>query len=187
MNFNKHSDLEGKHAFMGASNYHWINYTDEKFIRTFQNYTAKERGTILHQFAHDAIKLGVCLPDDDHTLNRYVNDAIFYGLEPEVVLYFSEFSFGTADAIQFDGQTLRIHDLKTGSTKASVHQLEVYAALFCLEYDVNPTEIDIILRIYQSDEIFEFVGDPDYILFIMEKIIHGDRVVRSIPKRLEIQ
>ena len=26
MIFNKHSALEGQHAFLGASKYHWINY-----------------------------------------------------------------------------------------------------------------------------------------------------------------
>ena len=32
MNFNKHSNLEGQHAFLGASKYHWINYSEEKTI-----------------------------------------------------------------------------------------------------------------------------------------------------------
>ena len=29
MDFNRHLDLEGQHAFLGASKYHWINYTDD--------------------------------------------------------------------------------------------------------------------------------------------------------------
>ena len=30
MNFNNHSNLEGQHAFLGASKYHWINYGEDK-------------------------------------------------------------------------------------------------------------------------------------------------------------
>ena len=30
MTFNKHYDLMGKHAFLGASKYHWINYDEDK-------------------------------------------------------------------------------------------------------------------------------------------------------------
>lgn len=28
MNFNNHLNLEGQHAFLGASKYHWINYAE---------------------------------------------------------------------------------------------------------------------------------------------------------------
>ena len=30
MIFNNHSNLEGQHAFLGASKYHWINYDETK-------------------------------------------------------------------------------------------------------------------------------------------------------------
>ena len=30
MNFDKYSALAGKHAFLGASQYHWLNYDEEK-------------------------------------------------------------------------------------------------------------------------------------------------------------
>ena len=30
MIFNRHDELEGLHAFLSASNYHWINYSEEK-------------------------------------------------------------------------------------------------------------------------------------------------------------
>ena len=71
----------------------------------------------------------------------------------EVCLFYSINAFGTADAISFRNNTLRIHDLKNGRTPASIKQLEIYAALFCLEYSFNPRDIDIELRLYQLDEV----------------------------------
>ena len=41
MNFNKHSDLEGCHAFLSASKYHWINYDDEKLVTAYENFLAR--------------------------------------------------------------------------------------------------------------------------------------------------
>lgn len=181
MNFNKHWELRDKHAFLGASQYHWINYDVDKLISAYNNWKAKERGTRLHAFACEAIQLGVKLSNSKRTVNRYVNDAIGFGMSPEVVLYYSDNCFGTADTIKFDGTELRIHDLKTGKTPASFHQLEIYAALFCLEYDVNPAEIlDIVLRIYQLDETLEEHPSPDDILAIMERIIEFDRIIEEL-------
>lgn len=40
MNFVKHSNLEGQHAFLGASTYHWINYTEEKVADAYAKYRA---------------------------------------------------------------------------------------------------------------------------------------------------
>ena len=31
MQWNDHHQLEGKHAFLGASNFHWVNWTDSIF------------------------------------------------------------------------------------------------------------------------------------------------------------
>lgn len=182
MKFNRHWELEGKHAFLSASKYHWINYDTDRLISAYNNFKAKERGTRLHEFACEAIKLGVKLSNGKRTLNRYVNDAIGFGMTPELILYYSDNCFGTADAISFDGETLRIHDLKTGQVPASFRQLEVYTALFCLEYDVNPSEIDIYLRIYQSDEVLEETPELDDILAIMETIIEFDRVLDGLRK-----
>lgn len=182
MRFNKHWELEGKHAFLSASKYHWINYDQERLISAYNNFRAKERGTKLHEFACDAINLGIKLANNKRTLNRYVNDAIGFGMTPELILYYSDNCFGTADSIGFDGKTLRIHDLKTGAVPASFRQLEVYTALFCLEYDVNPSEIDIFLRIYQSDEVLEEVPELSDILEIMETIIEFDRVLDGLQK-----
>ena len=182
MKFNRHWELEGKHAFLSASKYHWINYDTDRLISAYNNFKAKERGTRLHEFACEAIKLGVRLSNGKRTLNRYVNDAIGFGMTPELILYYSDNCFGTADAISFDGETLRIHDLKTGQVPASFRQLEIYTALFCLEYDVNPSEIDIYLRIYQSDEVLEETPELDDILAIMETIIEFDRVLDGLRK-----
>lgn len=180
MNFNEHSDLEGKHAFLGASNYHWINYSEEKLANVFRNVMAKQKGTELHELACRCIKLGVKLPRTSQTLNMYVNDAIGFRMIPEQPLYYSENCFGTADAICFRKNVLRIHDLKTGSLPASRHQLEVYAALFCLEYNVNPNDIELILRIYQSDQILEWHPEIDEIERIIDKIVTFDKTIEKI-------
>lgn len=141
MTFNKHSNLEGQHAFLGASKYHWINYSDEKVANAYAKFLATVRGTELHEFAAQCIRLGQKLPRSNKTLNMYVNDAIGYKMTPEQVLYYSDNCFGTADAIAFRNGILRIHDLKTGSVPAHLEQLEIYAALFCLEYNKKPSEI----------------------------------------------
>ncbi len=183
MLFNKHSDLAGQHAFLSASKYHWINYDEEKLDRVFTAKMAAQKGTDLHNFALDAIRLGVKLPKSAKTLHLYVNDAIGYRMTPEQMLFYSVNAFGTADTISFRRNKLRIHDLKTGKFVASVHQLEVYAALFCLEYRYKPTEIDIELRIYQNDEVQVFEADPDVITHIMDKIIMFDKRLTAL--RLE--
>lgn len=153
MNFVKHSNLEGQHAFLGASTYHWINYTEEKVADAYAKYRAAQRGTVLHSFAAQCIKLGQRLPKSQKTLNMYVNDAIGYKMTPEQILYYSPNCFGTADAISFRGDMLRIHDLKTGESPTHMEQLMIYAALFCLEYNYKPNEIQMELRIYQNDGI----------------------------------
>lgn len=177
MNFNEHWNLEGKHAFLSPSNPYWLNYDREKLILVYNNMKAKERGTKLHSFAADAIKYGVKLSHSRRTLNRYVNDAIGFGLNPERILYYSDNCFGTADAIDFNNGLLRIHDLKTGAHPASFKQLEVYAALFCLEYGVDPSQIDICLRIYQNDDILETVPEQELIQERIDKIVESDRIL----------
>ena len=131
MNFNDHLDLEGQHAFLSPSKYHWLNYSNDKLIETFRNSIAAQRGTELHEFACRCIQLGQHLPNTKKTLNMYVNDAIDLRMRPEQKLYYSENAFGTADAICFRKKILRIHDLKTGGNPASMKQLEIEAALFC--------------------------------------------------------
>lgn len=182
MNFLKHYNLEGQHAFLGASKYHWINYDKEKLMNTYKKHLATLKGTELHDFAAQCIRLGQKLPKSKKTLNMYVNDAIGFKMEPEQVLYYSDNCFGTTDAISFRNNLLRIHDLKTGTVPAHMEQLLIYAALFCLEYKIKPGEIDIELRIYQSDEILYCNPTAEEILPIMDKIITFDKVIDNIKK-----
>lgn len=186
MIFNRHSDVPvGSHAFLSASKYHWINYDEGKMERVFLASMAARRGNELHAFAHEAIRLGIKLPGSKKTLNMYVNDAIGYRMAPEQVLYYSPNCYGTADSVAFRRNKLRVHDLKTGVIPGSEHQLEVYAALFCLEYNMRPFDIEIELRIYQSDEVLIFDADPDVIVHIMDKIITFDRRINEM--RLEAE
>lgn len=180
MIFNKHSNLEGQHAFLGASKYHWINYSEDKVANVYSNFLAAQKGTELHDFAAQCIKLGQKLPKSKKTLNMYVNDAIGYKMTPEQILYYSENCFGTADSISFRNGLLRIHDLKTGVIPAHMEQLMIYAALFCLEYKINPTDIDIELRIYQSDEVLFCNPTGAEILPITDKIISFDKIITNI-------
>ena len=182
MQFNPHYNLEGCHAFLGASKYHWINYDNEKLDESYKRYRAVQRGTELHEFACRAIELGIKLPKSKKTLNMYVNDAIGYKMTPEQVLYYSDNCFGTADAISFRKNLLRIHDLKTGITPTHIEQLEIYAALFCLEYGVDPGKIDIELRIYQSDEIVVANPGIEVIAPIMDKIITFDKRINKLKE-----
>ena len=182
MIFNSRSDLAGQHAFLSPSSYHWINYDDQKLKARFVSAQAAKRGTDLHELAHQAIKLGVKLPKSPKTINMYVNDAIGYKMEVEQLLYYSHNCFGHADAISFRRRTLRIHDLKTGITKSSQHQLEVYAALFCLEYGVSPYDINIELRIYQNDQVYTFEGVPELIERIMVTIVDFDLKIERMKE-----
>lgn len=170
MNFNAHGNYAGRHAILSPSNYHWINYDEDKLDRVYHTNLAAQRGIELHALAHQLIRLGVRLPDDRKTLSAYVNDAIGYRMQPEQILVASPHCFGTADCLGFRKNTLRVHDLKTGATEASVHQLEVYAALFCIEYEFTPNQIDIELRIYQQDQVRVYNPDPDVIFHIIDKI-----------------
>lgn len=180
MNFNRHSELEGKHAFLGASKYHWIRYDEEKIAESYSRFLAIQKGTELHDLAARCIKLGQRLPKSRKTLNMYVNDAVGYKMTPEQVLYYSPNCFGTADAISFRDGLLRIHDLKTGATPAHMEQLEIYAALFCLEYRVKPGEIETELRIYQNNEITYLKPTAEEIGPVMDKIISFDKIISGL-------
>lgn len=182
MNWNKHFNLAGKHAFLGASKNSWLNYDDEKLISYYNNYLAKERGTRLHALAAELIDLQVKLPKTNKTLNLYVNDAIGFKMKPEQILYYSDNCFGTADAISFRHNELRIHDLKTGESSTHMEQLLVYAALFCLEYHKKPSEIKCELRIYQSDEVRVMNPEAPDIAPVMDRIITFDKIIAQIKR-----
>lgn len=180
MNFNNHSRLTGQHAFLSASKYHWINYDDDKLAQSYLSYTAAQKGTVLHSFAAQCIELRQKLPNSKKTLNRYVNDAIGFKMVPEQILYYSDNCFGTADTIIFRNNLLRIHDLKTGVIPAHMEQLEIYAALFCLEYDVRPADIEMELRIYQNDDVLCFNPTAEDIVPIIDKIVTFDKVINEL-------
>lgn len=183
MQFNRHKNLEGLHAPFSPSQSSWLRYDDEKAREVYANKKAAEMGTILHAWAKTTIDLGIKQPRSRKTIYAYVNDAIGFRMSTEVVLYYSERFFGTADAISYreiDGKGfLRIHDLKTGTTKVHMEQLKVYAALFCLEYKVKPGDIDMELRIYQNDDILVHNPTADEIVPIMDKIVHLNKLIEK--------
>ncbi|MGW8178054.1 MAG: DUF2800 domain-containing protein [bacterium] len=158
-----------------------MNYNLEKLELTWGNAEAARRGTQLHEYAQMAIRLGQKQPRSQRTMCMYVNDCIGWGLTPEQPLFYSGIAFGTPDAIGFRKNVLRISDLKTGLTRAKMTQLEIYAALFCLEYGYKPHELDAIeLRIYQNNEIQFEDADPDWIAHIMDKIITFSAHIQDI-------
>jgi len=181
MNFKPTSvNLKGTHAFLTPSSPAWVNYTDDKLDRVWYTTMASKRGTELHDFASQAIRLGVLLPDTTKTLNAYVNDSIRFGLTPEQLLFYSPNCYGHADSIGFKRNKLRVHDLKTGVAEASPTQLEIYAAIFCLEYRFRPIDIEIELRIYQNDSVKVFDPGPDAIFHIMDRIVSFDKRIESL-------
>lgn len=185
MNFNKHYDLVGEHAFLSASKYHWVNYDGEKLSSSYLKFLAIQKGTQLHDYASRSINLRQRLPKSKKSLNNFVNDAIGFRMKSEQPLFYSSNAFGTADAISFRDDILRIHDLKTGVSPVSMRQLEIYSALFCLEYKVNPIDISIELRIYQGDEIIVHKPEGEDIRLIMDKIIEFDKRIELIKSEME--
>lgn len=184
-NFTIHRNLEGLHAPFSPSQSSWLRYDDTKAAEVYSNRKAAEMGTRLHKWAKETIDLKLKQPKSKRTICAYVNDAIGFNMNTEVVLFYSERFFGTADAISYkegpDGRyILRIHDLKTGVTKVHMEQLEIYAALFCLEYRVKPKDIDIELRIYQNDTVICHTPTADDIYEIMDHITHLDKIFEKL-------
>lgn len=205
MIFNRHSELTGKHALFGASKHAWLNYDDEQLFRSYIASFAPTIGTLVHDYAKDKIIFRQPMEDNRSEKNAlllhllkneipyrvidldslfynlvpYVNDAIGYKMTPEQILYYDEYSFGTADAISYGRNILRIHDLKTGVSPVSMDQLMVYAAWFFLEYkkEVNFQKSRTELRIYQKQEVIVHTPSNQEISEIMEKVVHGVAVV----------
>lgn len=180
MKFNDHYRLNGLHAPFTASSSAWLRYDDDKAIEVYENRKAAEMGTKLHAWAKNTIDLGIKQPRSKKTIYAYVNDAIGFRMDTEVVLFYSERFFGTADAICFRNGVLRIHDLKTGkggNAEKHMEQLEIYAALFCLEYKVKPGEIEMELRVYKNDEVLVHKPTAEDIVPIMDKIVHLNKLL----------
>lgn len=184
MKFHSYSNLEGLHASFSPSQPSWLRYDDDKAIEVFMNRKAVEMGSRLHKWAKETIDLGIKQSRSKKTLSAYVNDAIGYKMNTEVVLFYSPRFFGTADAICFRDNILRIHDLKTGKTPVHMEQLEIYAALFCLEYKIKPGEIEMELRIYQNNEMIVHNPTAEDILPIMDRIIHLDKILDKLDEEV---
>ena len=209
MVFEKHLELLEQHAFLSPSKVSWINYSEEELKERYLNSKAAEYGTQLHQFAHDAIVLNRMQPRNKDAVNMFINDAIGFKMSSEQPLYYSGYCFGTTDAISYRKNILRISDLKTGVTKPHMEQLRIYAALFCLEYqrlvarlrheglsdldiseklEVDPKELhfdpmqfkQIVLRIYQFNDIDEEIADPEEIRALMDIIVASTTVLREM-------
>lgn len=180
MQWHDHYQLKDKHAFLSPSSYHWINYDEERLKMAYINNENKQKGTALHAFAEFAIRNKIKLASHKKALNMFVNDAIGFDMQPEQTLYYSDNCFGTTDAILFENQVLRVHDLKTGISKPSFNQLYVYCALFCLEYNIKPSNITFICRIYQFSGYEEVIVDYTYIDDIMSQIVACDRILDSM-------
>lgn len=206
MNWNRHSNLEGSHAFLSASKYNWLNKTRDELIEAYKNSYATTVGTMLHAYAADSIRFREKLKKTDAkgvkfdlmrrgvpeyainingifpTLMAYVNDAVGFQMDPEVLLYYSDLCFGTADSIQVSDNILRIHDLKTGTTPAKMDQLKIYAGLFYLEYGFKPEKMRTELRIYQTDEVIVHEPEVEEIREVMEAIVEQDRVLQQLKE-----
>lgn len=199
----------GAHAVYGGSKYSWVNDSspEDALSRYYSSY-ASEVGTRIHELAADCIKTSVRLNKseakkliqlklltgkfeipraafDEVTLAtnliNFINDGIGYGMRPEQVLKFSDYSFGTADAIIFDDKTrlLRIHDLKTGVVPAKFIQLEIYAAYFCLEYALKPGAISIELRIYQNGDVLVETPTAEDITPIIDSTLWHNKLIQE--------
>lgn len=189
MQFTIHKNLCGLHAPFSASQSSWLRYDDEKAEELYRNRKAAEYGTRVHAWAAETIKLGMKQPKSKKTICAYINDAIGFRMTPEVVLYYSDRFFGTADAISFRDGVLRIHDLKTGRVgkiEEHIEQLKVYAALFFLEYGpqlrIKPNDILIELRVYKMNEVLVCNPTAEDIVPIMDRIVHLDKLLRKLDE-----
>ena len=204
MDWNKHPEIEGRHAFLSPSKSTWLRKSDDEIAENYISSYAQQIGTLVHAYAADRIKYRYEIADADArtlkfelvrqsipeiaidmdyifpTVQRYINDSIACGMDPEVPLKYSDRCFGTADAIQFRRKKLRIHDLKTGVSPAKIDQLMIYAALFFHEYSYKPESIHTELRIYQAGDILLCEPTAKEIREVMEIIIHEDQVIESL-------
>jgi hypothetical protein len=209
MQWNDHHQLEGKHAFLGASNYHWINWNDETFENRYYGQFSTQIGTAIHALAHDCIVSRTKLTKHDthliditlyhayipkdaydpnlilNNLIPFINDAIGFHMSSEILLYYNAYCFGTSDAISFDekNKMLRIHDLKTGTTPTHMEQLLIYAALFCLEYHKNPHQFKTELRIYQNFDVLITNPEAEEIEQYMDLIQNRSKLIMSYLER----
>ena len=191
MKWNNHYNLTGKHAILSPSGYSWLNYDPDKMRNVFLNKLKVEQGTYLHDLASRLINNRFKLLDLPQAFNMFVNDAIAARMDSEVLLYYSDNCFGTADAIKFDedNNALYIYDLKTGDSKPSFKQLYIYCALFCLEYGYTTkrtvNRIHFVCRLYQGDGYEEEIVEPAVVFGCIQQIINMDKVISDLKLELE--
>lgn len=197
------------HALLGGSNYAWVNYDEEKLYNYMVSIYAKTIGTLVHELAAKLIKNKLKVNKSEakkmimlHLLENgiprsvidverysenfaaYVNDAVGFDMRPEQKLVYSQNAWGTADAIAFNEKKgiLRIHDFKNGVTQPSLHQLENYAAFFCLEYHILPKDISIELRIYWLNQIITGLPTAADIVPIMDETITKSKYIDTLKE-----
>ena len=176
------SKYEGTHAFLSPSQPAWLRYTEDHLLEMYRQATAQERGTRLHAWAEETIRLGITQPQrSKNMLYNYVNDAIGFNMEPEKLLFHSRYCYGTADTIIFQPKKriLRVHDLKTGVTKPHADQLRIYCALWCMENNQDPETITFICRFYQRTEMIEFSPSGSEIKGIMGIISTHEKILEK--------
>ena len=61
-----------------------------------------------------------------------------------------------------------------------MEQLEIYAALFCLEYYKQPKDLGMEFRIYQNSEVLIHKPTSEAIEHIMQLIIRFDAKIEKI-------
>ena len=211
MKWNDHLKLKNTHALFSPSTGGWEKYDADRLQERYYTSFAADIGTAIHEeamwhiskrvpvkaAAKGELKLELYkrpnIPDDvidvldfDPIFKNYmsyVNDAIGFRMDPEVILYSSDLCYGTADAISFRDNFLRIHDLKTGTTPAHIEQLFKYAAVFCFEYKVDPRKIQTELRIYQLNDILVANPTTDEIMPYIDQITRINKLNNDILER----
>lgn len=153
----------------------------ENYIWTKYKFLSSDL-TVSDYAMHLVKKVGDLPKEVFDTIKFYVNDGIGYKMIAEQPVVYSDKVFGTADTIIFRNNTLRIHDLKTGANPAHMEQLETYAALFCLEYNIKPIDIQIELRLYQWDGIVVHNPTIEDILPIMDMIRSVNKIAEDVEK-----
>lgn len=204
MIFERRSDLEGKHAILSPSQCGWLkNCSEEAIYNRVKSYYAAQIGTIIHDLARELIDKRIKINKHDKKLAllrllekdipravididswydafmTFVNDAIALDMSPEVQLIFSPTAFGTSDAVSFDGDLLRIHDLKTGAVDGKMDQLLIYAAYFCLHYKIKPRDISVELRIYQKDNVVTMNPTAEELEEVMNICVKCNKLITS--------